>query len=225
VNHLGVDTDHFVTRWSEEGKRERERMLERMGLTGKKIIMYVGRLIEMKGVHHLLKAMPQIVGQVPEAVLLIIGSAHYGSNKVTPYVQELYRQADALRQHVRFIPFVSHDEISSWYRLADVLAVPSNETEAFGLVNVEAMACGVPVVATRSGGMKEIIEHGSTGYLIDIPLLGKELPLWISALLTDQERLRRMGETSIARVHERFTWEQTARRWMDWYQSASKKLK
>ncbi|MBE1445103.1 MULTISPECIES: glycosyltransferase family 4 protein [unclassified Paenibacillus] len=225
VNHLGVDTDHFVTRWSEEGERERERMLERMGLTGKKIIMYVGRLIEMKGVHHLLQAMPQIVRQVPEAVLLIIGSAHYGSNKVTPYVQELYRQADGLRQHVRFIPFVPHDEISSWYRLADILAVPSNETEAFGLVNVEAMACGVPVVATRSGGMKEIIEHGSTGYLIDIPLLGKELPLWISALLTDQERLRRMGEASIARVHDRFTWEHTARRWMDWYQSASKKTK
>lgn len=225
VNHLGVDMKHFISRWSDEGAREREVMLESLGLTGKKVILYVGRLIEIKGVHHLLQAMPQIVEKNPGAVLLVIGSAHYGSDRITPYVEELYRLGSTMQQHVRFIPFVPHTEISSWYRLADVLVVPSNSREAFGLVNVEAMAVGVPVVATRAGGMKEIIEHGKTGYLIDAPLLSNELPLWINMLLADDRLVQQMGEASMSRVKERFTWDHTARRWLDLYRTKQKKLK
>ncbi|WP_282941146.1 glycosyltransferase family 4 protein [Paenibacillus sp. RC67] len=224
VNHLGVDMDSFVSRWSYEGLSEREEMLQRLGLTGKKIILYVGRLIEIKGVHHLLQAMPQIAAQVPDAMLLVIGSAHYGSDRVTEYVQDLYQLGNAMPQHVRFIPYVPHTEISSWYRLADVLVVPSDNKEAFGLVNVEAMAAGVPVVATRAGGMKEIIEHGETGYLIDVPLLSKELSLWICTLLTDDDLSQKMGGASINRVKERFTWDHTALRWLDVYRK-TKKLK
>ncbi|WP_036745312.1 glycosyltransferase family 4 protein [Paenibacillus sp. UNC451MF] len=222
VNHLGADTERFVSRWSDEGALKREALLGRLGLTGKRIILYVGRLIEIKGVHHLLHAMPRIAAQVPDAVLLVIGGARYGSSRKTAYVRNLHRLGEKIPQHVRFIPFVPHSEISSWFGLADVLVVPSNSREAFGLVNVEAMSVGVPVVATRAGGMKEIIQHGETGFLIDAPLLGRELPLWISLLLSNELLARQMGEMSINRVKEQFTWEHTAQRWLDLYRVVRK---
>ncbi|MCS7458865.1 glycosyltransferase family 4 protein [Paenibacillus doosanensis] len=217
VNHLGVDTEKFTSRWTEEGAARRERMLRSMGLSGKKIILYVGRLIEIKGVHHLLRAMPRIAKLVPDAVLLVVGGAFYGSKRTTPYVRRLHRMGAKMKKRVRFIPYVPHNQIASWFGLADILVVPSNSREAFGLVNVEAMASGVPVAATRVGGMKEIIEHGVTGYLIDAPLLGKELPQWVSTVLTRQELAKQLGEESLRKVREQFTWECTARRWMELY--------
>lgn len=225
VNHLGVDSSAFVPRWSDEGERQRRLMLAELGYTGKKIILYVGRLIEMKGVHHLLQAMRQIAAQVPEAVLLVVGSAHYGSNKITPYVQKLHRIGAQMPRHVRFVPFVPHSDIASWFRLADVLVVPSNHKEAFGLVNVEAMASGVPVVATRAGGMKEIIVNGVTGYLISPSRLGMELAPRVISLLTNETLARRMGEESVRKVLDQFTWEQTAVRWLEMYKQAPRSKK
>ncbi|MDF2962637.1 MAG: glycosyl transferase family 1 [Paenibacillus sp.] len=219
VNHLGVDQEQFISRWTEEGAALRLKALQRQGYEGKKIVMYVGRLIGIKGVHHLLKAMPQIAANVPDAVLLIVGSAFYGSDRVTPYVQQLHKLGGQLPQHVRFIPYIPHSEIPEWFRLADVLVVPSHVNEAFGLVNVEAMASGVPVVATRAGGMKEIIEHGKTGYLIDAPLLQKELAPWIITLLTQHGQIEQMGKESVRRVEEYFTWAKTAERFLEMYRT------
>lgn len=220
VNHLGVDSGAFLSRWSEEGEGQRRLKLAELGYTGKKIVLYVGRLIEMKGVHHLLRAMRQIAAQVPDAVLLVVGSAHYCSNKMTPYVRKLHRIGAQMPKHIRFVPFVPHSEIASWFRLADVLVVPSNHKEAFGLVNVEAMASGVPVVATRAGGMKEIIGNGVTGYLIGPSRLDKELAPRIASLLTNEALVRRMGEESVRKVMEQFTWERTAMRWLEMYRRA-----
>ncbi|OXM87343.1 glycosyltransferase family 4 protein [Paenibacillus rigui] len=225
VNHLGVDMEAFISRWSEEGRALRERKLSELGYSGKKVILYVGRLIEIKGVHHLLQAMPQIAAQVQDVVLLVVGSAYYGSGRVTPYVQKLYRIARQMPRHIRFVSYVPHSEIAAWFRLADVLVVPSNKKEAFGLVNVEAMASGVPVVATRAGGMKEIIDHGVTGYLVDASVLNKELTPWIVTLLQQERLVRQLGEESIRKVREQFTWERTAERWLALYRSVPKMKK
>lgn len=225
VNHLGVDTGRFTPRWTAEAEAWRRRTLEQMGLAGKKIVMYVGRLIPLKGVDYVLRAMPKIIEREPNAVLLIIGSASYGSDRTTPYVRHLHKLGAQMPNHVRFISYVPHTEIALWYRIADVLVVPSTRREAFGLVNVEAMATGVPVVAARIGGMKEIIEHEQTGYLIDVPLLESELPLRIHSLLATKETARRFGEQSIQRVHEQFSWERTVRRWLAIYSIFTKKLK
>lgn len=219
VNHLGVDTGRFVSRWSPEGAAKREMMLHHHGWQDRKIILYVGRLIPMKGVHHLLEAMPRIIGELPNALLLVVGSAYYGSNRLTPYVQRLHRMGAKLKQHVHFNPFVSHEEIDEWFRLADVLVVPSTNKEAFGLVNVEAMASGVPVIATRAGGMIEIVEDGVTGRMLQLSSLGTELAPAVTSLLHNEEDVRRMGEQSMDRVMNHFTWEQTAARLLDLYRT------
>lgn len=212
VNHLGVNTERFVSRWSEAEQAAREAELAHLGLSGKQIVLYAGRFIPMKGVHHLLGAMPAIAAMHPNAVLLLVGGARYGSNRPTPYVRRLKRMAEPLREHVRFMPFAPHERMPAIYRLADVLVVPSSEREAFGLVNVEAMATGVPVVATASGGMKEIVEHGHSGLLIDPNAVVEELVRSVGSLLADLRYARYLGENGIDRVRSRFTWQQTAER-------------
>jgi len=221
VNHLGVDTNRFVSRWSEEERARREEQLARLGLAGKKIILYVGRFIPRKGVHHLLAAMPAIAAIVPDVCLLLVGGASYGSNRLTPYVRKLHRQASVVNGHVRFLPFVSHDRIPECFRLADVVVVPSDAREAFGLVNVEAMACGVPVVATAAGGMKEIIEHGVSGLLIDPDRPVEQLVAGVCALLENPDYARTLGENGIRRVRETFTWEHASDRLLQLYNRLS----
>jgi spore coat protein SA len=217
VNHLGVDMERFTSRWSAEGAAKRQEMVDQLGLSDKKIVLYVGRLLPMKGIHHLLKAMPDVVKQVPEAIVLVVGSAYYSSDRVTPYVKRLKRLGARLGEHVRFIPYVPHTEIADWFQLADVLVVPSGNNEAFGLVNVEAMASGVPVVATHVGGMKEIIEHGKNGWSIEPKRLRKDLAPSIVALLTQQDLAQAMGQNGMIKVQEQFTWDRTAERWLDYY--------
>ncbi|WP_159881057.1 glycosyltransferase family 4 protein [Paenibacillus puerhi] len=221
VNHLGVDRLRFVSRWTPEGAAKRQAFLSKQGLEGRKIILFVGRLIPIKGVHHLLAAMPTILQRVPDATLLVVGSAFYGSKRVTPYVRQLKKAARDLGPHVRFISYVPHGKVDDWFRLGDVLAVPSSPHEAFGLVNVEAMSAGVPVVATRAGGMPEIVLEGITGYTVDPADKARELADRISALLLDEERARAFGESSAQRVNECFTWECTAKRWLELFYAGS----
>jgi spore coat protein SA len=111
------------------------------------------------------------------------------------------------------VPFVPHEEISAWYALADLLAVPSLRREAFGLVNLEAMASGVPVVASRVGGIQEVVRDGVTGLLVPPYRLPVQLASAFVRLLRDREALRRMGEAADRHVRGMFTWKQTAERW------------
>ena len=107
--------------------------------------------------------MPSIIQAVPDTLLIIAGSAFYGSERRTSYVDKLYTLAKDFPEHVRFMSFIPHEEIHIWFKAAEIVLVPSIGHEAFGLVNVEAMACGVPVIATNIGGMPEVIEHGKNG--------------------------------------------------------------
>jgi spore coat protein SA len=210
VQHLGVDPGQFISRWTEEASERRMKLVNELGLEGRKVILFVGRLLKKKGVHHLLQAMQKIKEQQPDAMLLIVGSAFYGSHRLTSYVKELHKLGNKMPGHVRFIPFVSHDDIPQWFQLADVVVVPSSGNEAFGLVNIEAMATGVPVVATKAGGMQEIIEHESTGFLTDPAAIHEELPLYLLRILEDSELQRTMGEQGIVKVLNLFTWERAA---------------
>ncbi|OCT13995.1 hypothetical protein A8709_00180 [Paenibacillus pectinilyticus] len=214
THYLGVDVGRFISKWSGEGSESRAQIRRELGFEHRKIILYMGRLIPQKGVHHALHAMRNVIQSEPSALLLIVGSAFYGSKRITSYVKELGRVAKTMPGHVRFIPYVNHQEMPEWIRLADVVVVPSMGSEAFGLVNVEAMASGVPVVATRAGGIQEVIEDGRTGLLIHKEDMPTELAPTLLRVLQDEALQRRMGEQGLERVRDKFTWQQAAEvRW------------
>ncbi|CAN7573039.1 glycosyltransferase family 4 protein [Paenibacillus sp. LjRoot56] len=210
THYLGVDVAQFTSKWSDEGIKSRIEMRKGLDCEHRKIILYVGRLIPKKGVHHLLKAMKSVIKSEPSAKLVIIGSAYYGSKKETKYVRQLVKAARMIPKHVQFIPYVKHQEMPKWVRIADVFVVPSIGKEAFGLVNVEAMASGVPVVATRVGGIQEVVEDGKTGYLIEPGAIDNELPDRVIRLLKDESLQRKLGDNGIKRVENLFTWERAA---------------
>lgn len=207
VVYPGVDPERF-TGWNPEEERAAR------GWEHRRIVLFVGRLIPLKGVHLLLEAMPALIRQVPDVLLVIAGGASYGSNAKTAYVRKLERLAKPLRGHVHFQPYVPHYEIPRWFSMAHVAAVPSVRREAFGLVNVEAMAAELPVVACRVGGISEIVEDGVTGFLINPLRARTELADGLSLLLLNEELRMEMGRRGRERALLNFTWQATADRWL-----------
>lgn len=192
----------------------RETIRSAHGWQHRQIVLFAGRLIPLKGVHHLIAALPALIRRHPNVLLVIVGSPFYGSSRTSAYSRKLLRMARPWRRYVHFEPYASHDQMPAWFSMADVAVVPSVRREAFGLVNVEAMASGLPVVACRVGGMTEIVEDGVTGFLVDPRRLDAELPARISLLLEDEALRTRMGALGRERVVERFTWRHTAERWL-----------
>ncbi|BFH67235.1 hypothetical protein J27TS7_14890 [Paenibacillus dendritiformis] len=213
INMLGVDVGRFPSRWTEEGIQRYTKEKRARGWEERDIVLYVGRLIPQKGVWELLQAVPRVVSEHPRALFVIVGGVSYGLNWKTAYVRRLERFARKYPHHIRMVPYVPHEDIPAWYAMADLLAVPSLRREAFGLVNLEAMASGVPVVASRVGGIQEIVRDRETGLLVTPHRLPVRLASAFLRLLRDREALRRMGEAADRHVRSTFTWEQTAERW------------
>lgn len=150
----GVETDLF---------RPADKLAarKRIGIDGDDpIVLYVGRIERLKGIDILVRAASQVESCFQ---LVILG----GDTKDADRKHELMELARDLGvcQRIHFIDAVAHDELPHYYNAADVCVVPSYY-ESFGLVAVEAMACGVPVIASRVGGLKDTVKDGQTGYLI-----------------------------------------------------------
>ena len=128
------------------------------------VVLFCGRLEPDKGIHKLLEAMENI--HDPRIKLLIVGSPFFGRTQQSPFLRKLEQQAESLGDRVRFTGYVPNDSMPEYYRLADLVCVPTLVEEAAGLVAVEAMGCGRPVLATRSGGMPEYLD-GSQAVLVD----------------------------------------------------------
>ena len=107
--------------------------------------------------------------------------------------------------------FIPPDEMPRTYLLGDVFAGPSQIEEGLGLVFLEAAAAGLPVVATRRGGIPEVVREGETGLLLEVQDDAGELAEKILILLADEPQRRRLGEQGRQWVQSRFTWEKIAR--------------
>jgi D-inositol-3-phosphate glycosyltransferase len=114
-----------------------------------------------------------------------------------------------LRGRVRFVPPQPHHLLSTYYRAADVCLVPSR-SESFGLVALEAAACGVPTVASAVGGLRSLVEHGFTGYLVE----GRDPAEYadhVDRILADPVLARRLSVSAVARART-YTWRRSAAR-------------
>jgi D-inositol-3-phosphate glycosyltransferase len=199
----GVDTDHF---------RPRSRAAARRRLhlpADEPLVLYVGRIEPLKGIDILLRAAAETDGRFH---LLVVG----GDSKDARRKAELERLAQemGITERVFFQDAVSHEQLPMYYNAADICVVPSYY-ESFGLVALEAMACGVPVVASRVGGLLETVRDGETGYLV--PWRCPEpFAERLEMLLANEPLRRSLGRMARAAV-ERFRWSEVATRVEDVY--------
>ncbi len=199
----GVDAAHFRPRSRVAARR-------RLGLSvDEPLVLYVGRIEPLKGIDILLRAVADMEGRF---CLLVVG----GDRKDYRRKSELRRLAEeiGIKERVSFQDAVSHDRLPLYYNAADICVVPSYY-ESFGLVALEAMACGVPVVASRVGGLLETVRDGETGYLV--PWRCPEpFAERLEMLLANEPLRRSLGRVARAAV-ERFRWSEVAARVEDVY--------
>jgi glycosyltransferase involved in cell wall biosynthesis len=205
VIYGGVDTNKFRPTGSER----------------RNSVLYVGRLLPHKGINYLIEAMDR------QTELRIIGR-HWEPQLKQARGQEFFdllkRLADGKR--VSFIGEADDAQLVKAYSSALVTVLPSVYTDVFGeqrtapellgLTLLESMACGTPVIATNVGGMSEIVEDGTTGFIVP-PNDAQALADRIEWLAANPSRAQQMGERGRERVLEKFTWEATARRCLDVY--------
>jgi D-inositol-3-phosphate glycosyltransferase len=176
-----------------------------------RLVLFVGRIEQIKGIDVLLEALGLLFARRPdlrhEVCLVVVGGA-LDPNDDAPEIEKLEElrrlvHAHRMEDNVDFVGSVDQKRLALWYDAADVCAVPSL-TESFGLVALEAMACGTPVVATRVGGLQTVVEHGESGLLV--PANDHQaLATAIEQVLTD-DRLRMHLAHGARDRAERFTW-------------------
>ena len=179
------------------------------------LIVMVARLQRGKGIHVFIDAAAHVARSRPDARFLVVGGALFGLEP--RYALEL-RQRVATLGLDGAVAFTGHrPDVERFFAAADVVVHAAIEPEAFGMVLVEAMACGKPVIASDSGGPREIVESGVTGLLVPPGDL-QRLTRAMLALVGDPERRLRMGEAGAARVRELFSAERMVRQLEDVYQ-------
>ncbi len=183
----------------------------------KRIILYVGHFGPRKGLPVILEAMSLVLRRIPNALLLAVGGVPkwLGSGNSWKDLEEAIR-SKGIGASVRLLGQIQHNVLPSFYSLADVFVMPSYY-EAFPKVVLEAMACEAPVVATRTGGIPEIVDEGVNGLLFE-PGNATDLADKIIDLLKDSTSAQKMGVEGRRRVMASFTWEQTAKNILKAYQ-------
>lgn len=166
------------------------------------IVFHIGRLVHEKGAHTLVQAAPKILTAFPKARVLVAGRG--------PERDRLRNLALRLgvSERVRFLGFVSNENRDRLYQVADVAVFPSLY-EPFGIVALEAMAAGAPVVAAKVGGLAEVVGDGRTG-LLHAPADAASLASAVCGVLHNAERARTWSENALEQLHTVFSWAHVA---------------
>ena len=164
------------------------------------VVLFCGRLEPDKGIHKLLEALGAV--ENPRIKLLIVGSPFFGRTQQSSFLRKLEQQARGLEGRVQFTGYIPNEALPAYYHLADVVCVPTLVEEAAGLVAVEAMDCGRPVLATRSGGMPEYLA-GSQAVLVDRgPDIVGQLAWALQMLYEHPNLCREMGAAGAQRARD-----------------------
>ena len=159
------------------------------------VIVYSGRLTKEKGILELIKALVQLK-DIPQLKLLIMGASFYGKDKIpNHFIKELQDTAHIIRDKVIFTGFIDYNLIPSYLKMADIAVVPSIWEEPFGLTVVEAMAVGLPLITTHSGGIPEICE--GVAKIIDRANIVDHLANAILDLYQHPEKRKQMAAASL----------------------------
>ncbi|MFM5952533.1 MAG: glycogen synthase [Micrococcales bacterium] len=222
VVHNGIDLAAFQS-------AKNESAVKALGIDPtKRSVVFVGRITQQKGLPYLLKAAKEL----PADVQLVLCAGAPDTKEIQEQVTALVDELTKTRSNVIWIErHLSRSELIAVLSSATVFACPSIY-EPLGIVNLEAMACHIPVVATATGGIPEVVEHGKTGILVPIDQLsdGSGKPLDEAKFVSDfasalnemlaHPEIAEFGSRGRARVEEHFSWEQIAKDTISVYRDA-----
>ncbi|KAB2976116.1 glycogen synthase [Streptomyces sp. SS1-1] len=203
VVHNGIDTTLYRP-------DPRTDVLARFGIDADRpYVLFVGRITRQKGVPHLLRA----VRDIDPAAQVVLCAGAPDTPEIDREFRDLYEELSRVRAGVHWIPqMLPRPEVIQLLTHAAVFVCPS-VYEPLGIVNLEAMACGTPVVASRVGGIPEVVEDGRTGLLVPLDDdFEAGLARALDTLVGDREAARRMGEAGRERAVGEFGWDAVARR-------------
>ncbi|NOX97220.1 MAG: glycosyltransferase family 4 protein [Nitrospirae bacterium] len=201
----GVDPERFKPGIDSSSLKEKFNLFDR------KVILTVSHLVKRKGHRKIIQALPKVLERVPEAVYLIVGEGPEEDG-----LRQLARHYGVERQ-VIFAGYVSSEELPLCYNAGDVFIMTSREIEeegdfeGFGIVFLEANACGKPVIGGRSGGVKDAVIEGETGLLTD-PLNHEEIAAALIRLLTEESLAENLGEKGRKRIEKELSWRTISQR-------------
>jgi len=197
----GIDLEHFSPDVSPIDKF----------MDGKLNILFVSRLEKRKGLNYLLQAYQQIKREIPNSRLIAVGPGTRLRHKYEKWV------ARNNVEDVVFIGYASYDDLPRYYKTADIFCVPATGHESFGIILLEAMAAGKPIVATSIEGYATLINDGVEGFLVPPRDVGR-LAQALLSLLTDDSLRQKMGAEGRVKVVD-YDWERIAQRVLAYYNS------
>lgn len=204
----GIDTAHFAPQTSAIELRQS------LGLANKKVIVCVGRLVHRKGQDSLIKALPQILQHHSDAHVLLVGTGPHRK-----YLEDLVKKF-AVQDAVTFVGRVQDADLPRYISVGDIFAMPTRsrlaglEVEGLGIVYLEASACGLPVIAGKSGGAPDAVLESETGITVD----GKDLVAVAEAvkfLFDDPIRAKEMGRRGREWIISSWRWDIWATKFME----------
>lgn len=186
---------------------DRDAARHRLGIDAPRVLLFVGRIQPLKGADLAIRSLAAL--DDPKVTLVVVGGpSGIDGDRELRRVHDLANELGVANQ-IRWVPPQRHDRLADFYRTADVCIVPSH-SESFGLVALEAAACGTPVVAAAVGGLRSLVDHEHTGYLVD----GREPASYaalVQRLLDDEVLAGELGRTAAAQSL-RYSWSMTAGR-------------
>ena len=195
----GIDIKHFIP-------TDAAALRQSLGLTDKKVIVSVGRLVHRKGQDRLIEAMPKILKSIPSAHLLLVGEGPYRK-----HLQKLVIE-HKLERSITFIGRIQYNDLPTYICAGDIFAMPSRsrlmglEVEGLGIVYLEASACGLPVLAGNSGGAPDAVVQNTTGWVVD-GTDNKQIATAAIELLNNVESSQKMGMAGRQWIIDNWRWE------------------
>jgi phosphatidylinositol alpha-mannosyltransferase len=203
----GVDTEHFNPDVSPIDMPDND---------GKINILFVGRMEKRKGFNYLLKAYRQVKREFPNCRLTAVGPGIRLRNK---YERQVNRSG---LDDVSFPGYTNYSDLPRYYKAADIVCFPATGRESFGIVLLEAMAVGKPIIASHIDGYASILTHGTEGLAVP-PKNVKKLAEAITTLITDEQLRQQMGSRGRPRALE-YDWARIARKVLDFYVETLNKI-
>src|SRR3989344_1700992 len=207
VIYKGIDPSEW-----QSDKNDIEEFKKKYSLTEKKIVLFGGRLSETKGGKEIVLAMKKVTKEVSDARLLVLG-------EIDDYAKKMVDLAagQGIKDKLIFTGWLMGDLLKSAFNACDIVAVPSICFDSFPTVNLEAMACHKPVVATCFGGSQEAVLDGETGYIVN-PYDVNNLALKIIYLLKNPSEALRLGENGYTLVKTEFSLDKMVSNYLSFYE-------